>query len=81
MSYEVKRVFAIVNLPLSDSLYGVQLRMIDFILSWIRVKLLLSFSNLLSISKPRMVKVSVHDIPSSGHKISLGLFLTPMGMM
>ena len=29
----------------------------------------------------RIVKVSDHDIPSSGHKISLGLCFTPMGMM
>ena len=77
VSCEVKRVLVIVNLPLSDSLYGAQLRMIDFILSWISVKLWLSFSNLLSILKPRMVKVSVHDLSSSGHKISLGLFFSP----
>ena len=81
MCCEVRRVLAIVNLPLSDNLYGVKLRMIDFILSWISVKLELSFSSLLSISKPRMVNLSVHDIPSSGHKISLGLSLAPMVMM
>ena len=31
--------------------------------------------------KPRMVKVSDHFIPSSGQMMSLGLFLTPTGMM
>ena len=45
------------------------------------MKLLLRFSSLLSISKPRMVKVSDHAIPSSGQMMSLGLFLTPTGMM
>ena len=73
VSCEVKRVLAIVILP--------QLRMIDFILSWISVKLWLSFSNLLSISKPRMVNVSVHDIPNSGHNISFGSSFSPMGMI
>ena len=38
VSCEVKRDLAIVILPLRDSLYGAQLRMIDFILSWISVK-------------------------------------------
>ena len=81
VSCDVRRVFAIVSLPLSDSRYGVQLRMMDFIFSWMVAKFLSSCSSLLSISNPRMVKLSLHAIPSSGHKMSFGLFLAPTGIM
>ena len=73
-------VFAIVSLPLSDSLYGVQLLTMLLILSCMFVKFLCSCFSLLSISNPRMVKLSVQVIPNSGQMMSVGSFSAPMGI-
>ena len=73
-------VFAIVSLPLSDSLYGVQLLTMPLILSCNLVKFWLRCLRRLSMSKPRMVKDDDQVIPRTGHIMSVGLSFIPMGM-
>ena len=70
-----------VSLPLSESLYGVQLLTIPLILSCILVKFLLRCLNWLSMSNPSMVKLSDQVIPRSGQMMSVGSLSLPISVL
>ena len=76
----IRILLAIVIFPKLFKLYFDQFEAISRTFSLIFLKLLPKFSSLLSTSKPKIVKLSVHCRPRLSHRLSFGSKFPQMGM-